>query len=140
MATTFPVQRPALPFIHPDDMPDVYALRGVGTCMEPAIKDGELAAFDKRKAPQPGDIVCVTFNREDAPRYGVPGYIKRLAEPLPAIGAADGIIVLDMLNPPRRMTVRASHVLAVHTFLCVAQSQGNGIAAVPRSALSGEGR
>lgn len=61
--------------------------------------------------------------------------IKRLAGPLPAPG---GHIKLDMLNPPRRLSIPASHILAVHGFVSVAKPGGEGLALVPRSALNGE--
>ncbi|QTH21972.1 hypothetical protein HRJ34_00060 [Rhizorhabdus wittichii] len=125
----------ALPFIHPDDMPDVYALTGVGTCMEPMISDGASVAFSKRKAVTVGDIVGVIFRREAAPHYGAPGMIKRLAEPLPPPGF-DAPIFLETLNPIRKVAVRSSDVLAIHAFIGVAQRAGDGRAALPASALA----
>jgi len=102
-----------LPYIDPADMPARYALPGYGTCMAPQIEDGALLIGDKEVAPQPGDIVIVHFRREHAARYGVPGWIKRLALRLPPRGMS-GLIVVEQANPPRRFTVPTSHVAAVH--------------------------
>ena len=33
-------KQPAPPSTHPDDMPDQYALKGVGVCMIPFVADG----------------------------------------------------------------------------------------------------
>lgn len=102
-----------LPFIHPDDMPTLYAINGRGTCMEPEIADGAVLAFDKRPIPQPGDIVGLIFTREYGLRCGMPGMVKRLTVPLPPDGLS-GLIVVEQLNPRRVLTVASRHVLAVH--------------------------
>ena len=105
--------RAPLPFIHPDDMPDVYALTGVGTCMEPMFKDGVLLAFDKRQVPVPGDIVGLIFTREAALRRNLPGSIKRLVMGLPPAGF-DGLVVAEQINPHRVYYFPTTDVLAVH--------------------------
>ena len=102
-----------LPFIHPDDMPDVYALTGVGTCMEPLFKDGVLLAFDKRQQPMPGDIVGLIFTREAALRRNLPGSLKRLVMGVPTAGF-DGLIIAEQINPPRVYSFPTTDVLAVH--------------------------
>lgn len=110
-------QQPAeLPFIHPDVMPDRYAIPGVGQCMSPLIEDGTLLVADKRQQAQPGDIVVVTFTREAARQWGFPGIVKRLAMPLPAApaGTLTGLIVVEQINPPRRYCIPSWDVLAVH--------------------------
>jgi hypothetical protein len=118
--------RPQLPkFIHPDDMPDMYALTGVGTCMEPVIPDRSCCVFDKREAPQPGDLVGLIFTEEAAQRRGVPGMIKRLVSG----SADDGLIVVEQIQFNRSYRLPSDDVLAVHKFVGIAQSQGNGTAA-----------
>ena len=105
--------RAPLPFIHPDDMPDVYALTGVGTCMEPLFKDGVLLAFDKRQKPVPGDIVGLIFTREAALRRNLPGSIKRLVMALPPAGF-DGLVIGEQINPHRVYSFPTTDLLAVH--------------------------
>ena len=105
--------RSPLPFIHPDDMPDVYALTGVGTCMEPLLQDGGVIAFDKRKPPVPGDIVGLIFTREAALRRNLPGMLKRLVMALLPAGF-DGIVVAEQINPHRVYYIPTTDVLAVH--------------------------
>lgn len=117
-----------LPFIHPDDMPEVYAMTGRGTCMVPLIANGATIVMDKREQPVPGDTVTLTFTREAAQRWGVPGLVKRLAFGLPPAGF-DGLIVVQQLNPPRFYTIPAGDVLAVHKCVGFAKSDGTGMAA-----------
>lgn len=118
-------QRRPLPFIHPDDMPDVYALTGVGTCMLPLLDDGGLLIFDKRLNPQPGDIVGLIFTREAGLRRGQPGSIKRLVMGLPPAGF-DGIVVAEQINPHRVYYFPTTDLLAVHKFVGTAESTGDG--------------
>ena len=112
--------RPALPFIHPDDMPDIYALTGVGTCMEPLLQDGGVIAFDKRQVPVPGDIVGLIFTRDVALRRGQPGALKRLVMALPPAGF-DGLVVVEQINPHRVYSFSTTDLLAVHK--CVGRVQ-----------------
>ena len=110
-----PITEP-LPFIHPDDMPDLYALEGRGTCLQPRYNDGDLLVMDKREKPQKGDAVVVTFTREHAALYGAPGWVKLLGLNLPPsdVPGLSGLVVLDQVNPPRRYAIPSDHVLAVH--------------------------
>lgn len=122
------VWRPLPKFIHPDDMPDLYALTGVGTCMEPFIADGACCVFDKRQEPSPGDIVGLIFTPEAARRRGQPGMLKRLVLAPPPFGF-DGPVVVEQVNPPRDYWIPAREVLAVHKFIGIAESVGDGTAA-----------
>lgn len=124
MATAYPPRTP-LPFVHPDDMPQRYALRGVGRCMEPVITDGALMAFDKDQLPEPGDVVGLVFTRDYAERWGAPGCVKRLkmSLPPPIFGRTfEGLIVVEQINPARTYTFRTSDVLAVHKCVGLAES------------------
>lgn len=105
-----------LPFIHPDHMPDRYALTGRGACMSPLIPDGTLLVFDKREEPQPGDVVGITFTPEAARQWNLPGLVKRLVMALPTspTGGLSGLIVVEQLNPPRQYCIPSWDVLAVH--------------------------
>lgn len=115
------------PYIDPADMPDLYAITGKGRCMEPLFNDGSLLVGSKREKAKPGDTVIVFFRREIAPRYGMPGWVKRLVHVWPAAGE-DDLITLEQLNPPRRYIVPASHVAAMHKCVGTAISQNNGTA------------
>ena len=128
MATAFKLTN-SLPFIHPDDMPDQYALKGVGQCMAPLIADQTLLVFDKRQEPRPGDIVGLVFTREAAQRWGLPDLLKRLALALPPSDpppGSKGLVVVDQLNPPRRYCIPTTDILAVHKAIGTAESDGPG--------------
>ena len=126
MATAFISDTEALPFIHPEDMPDQYALTAVGTCMAPLIDDGALIVFDTRKELQRGDVVGIVFSKEAALQWGVPGLVKKLAFALPPSGIPGGLIVVDQINPPRRYCISTRDVLAVHKAIGTAESDGEG--------------
>ena len=117
MATAFKTEAQPLPFIHPDDMPDMYALTGVGTCMEPLLPDRSLLVFDKREKPKPGELVGLIFTREAARRWGLPGMIKRLHLALPPTELPQGtvgLVVVEQINPPRQYSILSTDLLAVH--------------------------
>lgn len=123
MATAFPPP-PIMPFVHPDDMPQLYAIRGVGRCMEPVINDGALLTFDKEQAPEPGDVVGLVFSHAYAQRWGAPGCVKKLKMALPPpifSRAFAGLVVVEQINPPRTYTFRTSDVLAVHKCVGLAE-------------------
>lgn len=134
MVTTS-LQAQPLPFIHPDEMPGVYALTGYGDCMRPLIADGEVLVFSKTASPQPGDVVSVIFTQEAGQRSRVPGLIKRLALPLPPLA---GLIVVDQINPPRRYAIPSTDVLAVHRCMGVGESDGDRTVRLSRPFGRGE--
>ncbi len=124
------------PFFNPDDMPDVYALTAVGTCMMPLLEDQACLAFDKRKKPVAGDLVSLIFTRDAAQRRRMPGWIKRLVVDLPPFGLAAGAtVVVEQINPPREYWIPADDILAVHKFIGTAISQGDGTANISRKLL-----
>lgn len=128
-ALTAPPAAAPLPFIHPDDMPDQYALTGVGRCMEPLIGDGTLLVFDKHQEPQRGDIVGLVFTQEAARRWGAPGLLKRLTFALPPSDlppGCHGLVVVEQINPPRQYTIPAGDILAVHKAIGTAERDGEG--------------
>lgn len=117
--------RESAPFIHPDDMPDMYALTGVGTCLAPLIEDGACCVFDKRQEPQSGDIVGIIFTEEARERRCMPGWIKRLVIAPPPPGF-DGLMMVEQINPPRNYWIETRDLLAVHKFVGIAESNGAG--------------
>lgn len=129
MATAF--QTNPLPFIHPDDMPDQYALTGVGQCMMPLIADGTLLVFDKHQAPERGDIVGLVFTQEAAQQWGVPGLVKRLAMALPPPASdlplnCHALVVVEQINPHRQYCIPTSDILAVHKAIGTAEPGPKG--------------
>ena len=115
-----------LPFIHPDTMPDQYALKAVGYCMAPMIPDGTLMVFDKRHEPTPGDIVGVVFTPDAAAQWGLPGLVKRLVLALPPAGLRTGLVVVEQISPPRQYVIPMTDVLAVHKAIGTAEADGEG--------------
>jgi hypothetical protein len=131
MATAFKSTESGVPFIHPDDMPDQYALKAVGDCMTPVLSSGTLIVCDKRVEPEPDDIVSLIFTQEVAERRGLPGLVKKLAMALPPwnmTGDAMGLVVVDQLNPPRRYCIPTTDLLAVHKVIGIGESCGDGMA------------
>ncbi len=131
MATAPDFEALGCPFIHPDDMPVVYAMHAYGNCMEPMLPDDCVLAFDKRQTPEVGDIVSVIFTAEVARRWKLPGLVKKLAMSLPPLDGwsdAVGLIVVDQINPHRRYCIPTTDVLAVHKFVGEAQNVGPGMA------------
>lgn len=109
--------------INPHDLPSRYASTGVGDCMVPLLRADATLAFDKDAPVTPGDLVGLWFTPEAAERIGIDGWVKRLASPLPPAGHV-GLIEVEMLNPPRRMQLRSTDVVAVHK--CIGEAQATG--------------
>lgn len=123
----------SIPFIHPDEMPQLYALVGKGHCMEPRLHDGADLVFTKQGIPTAGDIVGIVFTKSAAQRWKQPGLVKRLVMALPPAGFA-GIVVVEQLQPPRRYFIPTDDVLAVHRCLGVAE-RINGEVRISRALL-----
>jgi hypothetical protein len=126
-----------------DEMPDLYASVCQGTCLEPIFSDGECLVFDKRQEPQNGDFVGIWLHPDAvAPGEGI-RRIKRLLMGGPPgmtypLSFAPGsevepLVVLEQLNPPKRIHVRGCHVLAMHRVIGVAEPDGTGQAQIVRS-------
>lgn len=120
-------------FVYPDQIPDRYALRGVGTCMEPLIEDGSLLAFDKREPVVSGDTVNIWFHPERVKPGDPQGIVKRLVIGLPPEDVRDvvmhmAVVIVDQLNPPRQYQIPASHILAIHKCVGFAETNDKGAA------------
>ena len=122
-----------LPFIPPDDMPDLYAAPGTGDCMVPLLPADALLAFDKRAPVEPGDVVVLWFTPAAARRMGVLGWVKRLRQPLPPAGTI-GLITVEMLNPQRTLTLRSDDVVAIHK--CIGEAERTSRGTVVAQAVS----
>jgi hypothetical protein len=133
---------------HPEETPDLYASVCRGTCLEPVYPDGTCLAFSKLEEPQPGDFVGVWFRRECVPTGEHSRQVKRLVSAgwpgmtLPyEVKSGDELeplIILEMLNPPKRLMVPASKVLALHKVIGEALPDGKGMARIGRSATHRE--
>jgi hypothetical protein len=109
-------------------LPEVYASRVVGDCMEPTIKDGATARFSKNESYGRGDIVCIWFQPNAAAEFGAPRALKRLSYALPpwvkGFPYADhpksdvaAIVIFESDNPRRMYRVKCSDVAAIHKFI-----------------------
>jgi hypothetical protein len=138
MATAFNHEAPETPrVLSADQLPHRYAMIGKGTCMEPLFMDGACLVFDKQAAPEGGDTVIVWFRPERTPEGEPQCMFKRLMGGLPPIAFpfdlsptsnCEPLVMVEMINPPRRFRIPASHVLAVHKCIGEADTNGDGTA------------
>jgi hypothetical protein len=121
---------------HPEWVPEVYASVCKGTCLEPKYRDGTCLVFSRTEPPQPGDFVGIWFRCEAVPPGEHPRQVKRLISAgwpgmiLPYQAQfgdeAEPLLILEMLNPPKRIMVRASKVLAMHKVIGEAERDEEG--------------
>lgn len=116
-------------------VPEEYAMIGSGKCMEPLVPDGTLLVFDKREKPQRGDLVILWFKPQHIPAGQCQRMFKRLVMgpgpfslPIGDNSQVEPVVIVEMLNPPRQLRVRGSHLLAMHKAVGVAKSNGDGTA------------
>ena len=57
-------RKPAQAFLDPATLPDEYAMRVVGDCLAPAIKEGDAVVVDKRLPYKAGDLVVIYMRPE----------------------------------------------------------------------------
>ena len=111
----------------PSALPDRYAMRVVGHCLYPAIRDGDLLLFDKTADFGPGDLVMVYLRREAVKPGQFQAIVKRAVMVPPAFvtlpwrdhadSAFKPVVRLEMDNPQRRFPIRCADVLAIHKCL-----------------------
>lgn len=144
MATPFKQTVPDTARIDPAALPEHYAAVGKGKCMEPIIHDGACLVFASRGEPQAGDLVGLWFKAEHVAAESPQQWFKRLVVGPPTgwrFGLqhprteVDPIVVVEQFNPPRRYSIPASHILALHRCLGEAELGPNGTARIPRSLL-----
>jgi hypothetical protein len=131
---------------HPERVPEVYASVCKGNCLEPEYCDGACLVFSRIEPPQPGDFVGIWFRREVVPPGEHPRQVKRLVSAgwpgmtLPyQVQPGDEVeplIILEMLNPPKRIMVRASKDLAMHKVIGEAARDGDGNAYLPKTQIT----
>lgn len=95
--------------LDPNILPDVYAMRMQGRCMEPTIMDGDLMKFSSVEPIASGDLVVIHRWRHATPPGDHQAIVKRF------IGWArpDGVLV-GMDNPGRIFLVPMSAVRTIH--------------------------
>ena len=112
-------------------LPDRYAMPVVGDCLEPEISSGAVLIFDKTEAYKVGDLVILFRRRDLTPVGQFQGMVKRLVmAPPPWVKAFPfsdhpqsdvlAMMVVEMLNPRRLLSVRCADLLGVHKCLGVA--------------------
>lgn len=109
--------------LHPDEFPPIYAMIADGTCMEPQIPDGTKLVFLRDAVYRPGDLV-ILHRRPELVRPGEHQMIiKRLVIAPPQAYWRPGwvnnpglkpVVIVDMINPARRLFFDPSHLLGIH--------------------------
>lgn len=113
--------------LDPRKMPDRYAMRAAGRCMEPIIADGTLLLMDRTLPVQTGDLVTL-FRRPEFVRPGeYPVLLKRiLVLPPPDLafpcsrascGPVRHIVLVEQLNPFRQIAIPCEALLGFHKCL-----------------------
>jgi hypothetical protein len=115
----------------PSTLPEQYALTGRGTCMSPLIEDGDLLVFDRTAEVKKGDIVGILLDPAQVPEDKYPGFVKRLLvgpppKDFPFGNACSPAIIVEMLNPPRCMSIPMSKVTGIHKCLGKAERGEDG--------------
>ena len=133
-ARTMPTAKPAriVGDALPDDLahlPDRYAMPVIGDCRAPEIPDGALIIVDRTEPYAPGDLV-VLFRRPLEAGGEPRAMVKRLVMAPPSWVTFPwqdhpqsdvlAVMIVEMVNPRRRMTVRCADILGIHKCLGVA--------------------
>lgn len=130
-ATAHAVRKPArsrkdLPTqgIDVESLPDRYAMRLKGHCLDPELMDGAFIEFSKSEAPKVGDFVILFRRPEFVAEGQTQCLIKRLATMIPPYvtwpwkehpeSEVRALVFVEQLNPPRIYQVRCSDLLAIH--------------------------
>jgi len=114
-------------FLHPASLPDKFALRVVGDCLAPLIKEGDAVVVDKQLPYAAGDLVVI-FMRPELVKPGELGiYVKRIVMNMmqgvtfPYVAHPDSnvipVIIVEQDNPRRQYTITADRILAIHRCL-----------------------
>jgi hypothetical protein len=118
--------------------------------MEPLIQDGTCMAFTRCGTPEPGEFVAIWFRPEHTPSDGLPQQLKRLAMPLmegltfpyAPVSPAECVplVVVEMVNPPRRWAIPATHIRALHRCLGPVKFSAEGRTMIEVAKLPPEAR
>ncbi|MCC7275808.1 MAG: S24 family peptidase [Alphaproteobacteria bacterium] len=130
--------------LDPREMPEIYAMRVTGTCMEPAIPHGSYLKFSAGELPVPGDLVNL-FIRPELVAPGRPqALLKRLVMGPPpwvtfpyhepAGDAGRAVVIVEQLSPLGFHTFRAADLLGMHR--CVGIVSPPHVPHVPRDGVA----
>ena len=110
-------------------LPDVFAMRLDGNCLEPKLMHGSVGIFARDEWPKRGDLACIWLKVRDPARnnaIGIAPWIKRIVmapweHKLPCRLTGDSnlepLLSFEMDNPHREWTVSTTAVFGLHKFL-----------------------
>lgn len=93
--------------------PRTYSLALEGDYLEPHFSDGDFAVCDPDVPARAGDMVAIYCHDRSTPMLA-----RLLLAPPPRDVWDDGLIVGQIFNPPRRLSVLSARVQAVHKVAC----------------------
>lgn len=107
-----------------DDLPELYAMRTEGDCMEPLCHHGDKLVFSTTAALKVGDMAVIWRSPTATPAREFQAIIKRLITlpprfvKLPHVGYPESdiwpFVIAEYLNPPTKIIVYCSDVFAIH--------------------------
>ncbi|MBA8906777.1 S24 family peptidase [Aminobacter ciceronei] len=95
------------PAVLPEFFPDRFSMVGAGSCCEPLIADGSRLFVDRQQSLKPGGFVVVFRDPAKVSSGDHVMKVKRL------VSQTEDAYVVEMLNPPTRITYQRKDVLAV---------------------------
>jgi hypothetical protein len=129
------INTPAEHFIDPASLPKkIYALRVVGDCMAPIVKEGEHVLVDPITTPKTGDLVIIYLKKGDHWQGGTNAGLKRVVFNMmagikfPYVAHPDSNVIPILIvedNRHRQYTLRADMLLGVHKCLGAAPKGTN---------------
>ena len=124
--------------LDPEAVPAVYASTCVGDCLEPVYHDGVCLVFSRDEKPEAGDFVGIWLHPDAVADGELPRRVKRLYMSGPPGmtlpwkvrpgDEAEPLIILEQLNPPKLLQVRASRIVAMHKVIATADLNADGTA------------
>jgi hypothetical protein len=113
--------------LHPEELPEHYAMDCEGTCLEPMVMDGTKLLFSRDERYMPGDLVALYFR----PEIVKPGEHQVLVKKLvlgvphrfwkdPSCNAGSNIkpvVIVEMLNPRKMIYINPDALLGIHKCL-----------------------
>lgn len=94
-----------------DVHPDAVALKIVGDCLEPRLKDGDRVIIEPLPLPEPGDLAVFWFKgREDNPVVKILRTPLRHGFPHNPKSEVELIVIAEQLNPPGHYRIRAGEI------------------------------
>lgn len=129
MATAKP-QISKTQLLNPAKLSDEFGLSVIGDCLKGVLNDGEIAIINKKKPIRKGDLVCIFFKPEALTPGSMQCAIKRMVYNPPKwmkfpfvydkeratelYGDFGPIIFVEMLNPPRTLTLDLRRVMGIY--------------------------